>query len=147
MTTKLHVPTPEERRERICTTVAQSRELVAAGIDPNTADMTWSHCQWTPAVTYGEDEYTLFAYPDAKTSHDPTGIPAWSARALMDILPATLPDPWNADNDCRLTVRRSGTSYEALYDGDDISSYPVYVNAPTLITALTVLVLKVCGRR
>ena len=73
--------------QQICTTLAQSRTLLQAGISPDTADMTWCRSLWTPETAYGENEYCLFARPGVTTSQDPDGTPAWSVSAMMKLLP------------------------------------------------------------
>lgn len=78
----------EEDPQVICTTLQQAQTLVKLGVDPDTADMSWTKSPFTPKKLYGEDQYCLFSYPNASTSADPTPTPCWSVGAMACLLPA-----------------------------------------------------------
>ena len=78
----------EEDPQVICTTLQQAQTLVKLGVDPDTADMSWTKSPFTPKKLYGEDQYCLFSYPNASTSADPTPTPCWSVGAMARLLPA-----------------------------------------------------------
>ena len=61
----------------IATTIEQSKRLLEAGIDPQTADMSWSN------VIVKEKAVPLLFVGDAA----PASMPAWSLSALTQLLP------------------------------------------------------------
>lgn len=128
----------------LCTSLAQSKALQEAGIDPKTADMTWVHSPFTPKCAYGEEHYMPFCYPGAVTSNDPTGTPCWSVNALMNLLPKTIPDPLDENNGLPLTIQPTMTAWSAFYGHDGRIGETVI--AHELVEALVKLAVKVCKR-
>ncbi len=61
----------------IATTIEQSKRLLEAGIDPQTADMSWSN------VIVKEEAVPLLFVGDAA----PASMPAWSLSAITQLLP------------------------------------------------------------
>lgn len=61
----------------IATTIEQSKRLLEAGIDPQTADMSWSN------VIVKEKAVPLLFAGDAA----PASMPAWSLSAIITLLP------------------------------------------------------------
>ena len=102
----------------LCTTTEQAHRLLKAGIDKETADMTWCDSAHTPRCAYGEEHRCLFAHPGITTSHDPTGTPCWSVNALMNLLPKTMPDPLNTEHELRLTIQPTMSAWSAFYEHD-----------------------------
>lgn len=60
----------------IATSISQSKRLLEAGIDPQTADM-----QWNAILTYHGVEQELFV-----GEMTPNGLPAWSLSALIKLI-------------------------------------------------------------
>lgn len=128
----------------LCTSLAQSKALQEAGIDPKTADMTWVHSPFTPKCAYGEEHYMPFCYPGAVTSNDPTGTPCWSVNALMSLLPKTMPDPLNVEHELRLTIQPTMSAWSAFYYHDGRMGESVLEKE--LVAALVLLAVKVFKR-
>jgi hypothetical protein len=125
----------------LCTSLAQADALLKAGIDKQTADMTWCQSRFTPKAAYGEDQYHLFSFPEATTSHDPVGVPCWSVNGLMNALPRTMPDPLNPEHELRLTIQPSMSAWTAFYADDGrVGETAVEVD---LIAALVSLYVKI----
>lgn len=128
----------------LCTSIAQGDALLAAGVDPKTADMTWSHSRFTPKCSYGEEHYFLFCYPGAVTSNDPTGKPCWSVNALMNLLPKTMADPLANEHELRLTIQPTMSAWSAFYEHDGrVGETAIEAE---LVAALVSLAVKVCKR-
>lgn len=92
-----------------CTTIEQSKSLIEAGLNPDTADMVWL---FEPLI----GDYTEFPVfklkPNATEKED---IPCWSTGALIELLPKT--------------IRRKCMDYPLhIYPNPD-SSYDIEYNA------------------
>ena len=62
---------------QIATTIEQSKRLIAAGLDPKSADMRWEQFPGiVPRLCYQPDAIPLIA---------PKVVPAWSLSRLIDI--------------------------------------------------------------
>lgn len=129
----------------LCTSLAQSKALQEAGIDPKTADMTWVHSPFTPKCAYGEEHYMPFCYPGAVTSNDPIGTPCWSVNALMNLLPKTMPDPLDENNALPLTIQPTMSAWSAFYGYDGHIGETALDKE--LVAALVKLAVKVCKRK
>lgn len=71
----------EERKSQIATTIEQSKRLLAAGIDPKSADMRWEQfLGLVPCLCYQPNAMPLIA---------PKVIPAWSLSRLIDLIAET----------------------------------------------------------
>ena len=102
----------------LCTNTEQANRLLKAGIDPETSDMTWCNSAHTPSYAYGEEHRCLFAHPGITTSHDPIGTPCWSINALMNLLPRTMPDHLDHEQELRLTIQPTMSAWSAFYGND-----------------------------
>lgn len=76
------------------TTIEQSKNLLKAGLDPNTADMYYSaYITYANGKPVKEPKYDLIAYPYKDRSSMVVGftkvdyIPCWSLGALSELVP------------------------------------------------------------
>lgn len=79
------------------TTIEQSKILLNAGLDPNTADMYYSaYITYANGKPVREPKYDLIAYPYKDKSSMVVGftkvdyIPCWSLGALEELMPKSL---------------------------------------------------------
>lgn len=76
-----------KRKSQIATTVEQSKRLLAAGLAPESADMSWS--KWH------NSKWELWAHgPSVGEFEELQVIPAWSLSKLWDILSGTILGGW-----------------------------------------------------
>lgn len=71
----------EARKSQIATTIEQSKRLLAAGLDPESADMSWHKyktSKWDLWVGWSDREL-----PDLQV------FPAWSLSRLIDLIVET----------------------------------------------------------
>ena len=79
-------------KNKIATTVEQSKKLLELGIDEGTADMYWWH--------YEKKTYLSGMYDGEFNKHE-EDVPAWSLSALLEMLPLKI----NVGNDlCPLKI-------------------------------------------
>lgn len=73
---------------KICTTLAQSKELMELGLNPETADMHWfgSWSEWNLDIIPYKD-VSLPKYITAENKGEFI-LPAWSLSTLIDLIPA-----------------------------------------------------------
>ena len=68
-------------KNKICTSIEQSKKLIELGLDVKTADMFWDTAEpeerRTPTVGLISDYYDM----------EDWAVPAWSIAALLDVLP------------------------------------------------------------
>lgn len=127
----------------LCTSISQSKAIQEAGVDPNTADMTWVHSIYTPKCAYGEEHHMPFCYPGATTSNDPKGTPCWSVNALMNLLPKTMPDPLDENNALPLTIQPTMSAWSVFYGSDGhIGKTAIDKDLVSALVKLAVLVFK-----
>ena len=70
--------------QQIATSPEQGKRILACGVDPNTADMTWQTPITTSQKRIGE-KILVLRHPNY---HDYVGdVPAWSLGRIMAILP------------------------------------------------------------
>lgn len=70
---------------QIATTIEQSKRLLAAGLDPKSADMQWN------AVPYRNGKSAIELFVGDVT---PNGVPAWSLSKLWDMLGLDILGGW-----------------------------------------------------
>lgn len=71
---------------QIATTIEQSKRLLAAGLDPESADMSWHKyrtSKWDLWVGWSDRELPDFQF-----------VPAWSLSRLWDLLSGTVLGGW-----------------------------------------------------
>ena len=73
------------------TTLEEAKQLVEAGLNPDTADMYWAPDAGTvvptPYITKTDNETLIPAYKGA--------VPCWSLGALIQLLPRTVEQEYN----------------------------------------------------
>ena len=72
----------EKQRNLGWTTLEEAKKLVDAGLDPNTADMTWIY-------EYLIEDYNESPYFDIRTT-EAEDLPCWSVGGLIGVLPQIL---------------------------------------------------------
>lgn len=116
-------------KKKVCTTITEAKKLRELNLNPLTADMFYLAL----AETDDDDDYR--DWPDViRNDEDPDGLPAWSQKALADLLPcginddsgqAYLLDLWKRlDNSWKIAYRIgdieyisfSGDLFEITYD-------------------------------
>ena len=112
---------------KICTSIEQSKKLIALGIDVNTADMY-----------YDVNSYGIQSKPEVAVgkvwSKD---IPAWSLSALLELIPPYLGE-FKDGIDFRLSKAMNGKWYSAHYikfNDDGLASFNITVTGDTAIDA------------
>ena len=104
------------------TSLEQSKRLIAAGLDPNTADMH----HW-------ESEGKIYTY-DGKCS-DPNGIPCWSVGALIDVLPTAVSNEFG--DIFELVIKKYDESDYSVRYKDRYTAAPVFaVDSEHLVDCL-----------
>lgn len=78
----------EERKSQIATTIEQSKRLLAAGIDPKSADMYWGHVDFGGSMQIVELPANPHLDINSTISH------AWSLSRLWDLLSGTVLGGW-----------------------------------------------------
>ena len=106
---------------QICTTLKQSKKLIDLGLNPETADMSYSALVNDfrgNEISKRERNYVLsLGY---STSYMHVGlekreiIPAWSLSRLIEMLP-----PYISSMDAVLVINKDGVSYESDYISGD----------------------------
>lgn len=112
---------------KICTSIEQSKKLIALGIDVNTADMY-----------YDVNSYGIQSKPEVAVgkvwSKD---IPAWSLSALLELIPPYLGE-FKDGIDFGLSKAMNGKWYSAHYikfNDDGLASFNITVTGDTAIDA------------
>lgn len=102
---------------QICTTLKQSKKLIELGLNPETADMSYSVLVSDfrgNTIPKKDHLYTLST--SYSTSYMHVGlekreiIPAWSLSRLIEMLPCYIPSM-----DAVVIINRDGISYESDY--------------------------------
>ena len=94
---------------KICTTLKQSEELIALGLDKMTADMAWDLLDGDEP-----DNKVPFCQPDRFDVNDDEFVPAWSLSALLELIPAYLGE-FNDGIDFGLSKSMNNKWYSAHY--------------------------------
>lgn len=88
----------------IATTIDQSKRLLKAGIDPQTADMYWTNIVETAdeGGYFIKEREQVFHLEIGCSSYDKNIIPAWSLSALLELLYSKYPlyligTAWNVE--------------------------------------------------
>jgi len=84
----------EARKSQIATTIEQSKRLLAAGIDPESADMCYIEEIITNGIGCISYKHTWSEYPIVDTHEEyegpePVSLPAWSLSRLIDLIAET----------------------------------------------------------
>ena len=84
---------------QIATTIEQSKRLLAAGLDPASADMCYIEEIITNGIGCIPYKRTWSEYPCVNTREEyegpePVSLPAWSLSRLWDIMRGLLIIPW-----------------------------------------------------
>jgi len=77
----------------IATTIEQSRQLLEAGVDPNSADMCWTNLVETAdeGGYFIKEREQVFHLEIGCPRYDKNIIPAWSLSALLKLLYSKYP--------------------------------------------------------
>jgi len=89
----------EKSVSQIATTISQSKRLLAAGLDPESADMCYIEEIITNGIGCIPYKRTWSEYPCVDTHEEsegpePVSLPAWSLSRLWDILSGTISGGW-----------------------------------------------------
>ena len=110
---------------KICTSIEQSKKLIALGIDVNTADMY-----------YDVNSYGIQGKPEVGIGWS-KDIPAWSLSALLELIPPYLGE-FKDGIDFGLSKAINGKWYSAHYikfNDDGLASFNITVTGDTAIDA------------
>lgn len=84
----------EARKSQIATTIEQSKRLMEAGLDPESADMCYIEEIITNGIGCISYKHTWSEYPCVDTHEEsegpePVSLPAWSLSRLIDLIAET----------------------------------------------------------
>lgn len=84
----------EARKSQIATTIEQSKRLMEAGLDPESADMCYIEEIITNGIGCIPYKHTWSEYPCVDTHEEsegpePVSLPAWSLSRLIDLISKT----------------------------------------------------------
>ena len=114
--------------KKVCTNITESKRLRDLNLHPDTADMFYL------ALDTMDDNDSYRSWPDVIRDEEPDGLPAWSQKALSDLLPCIISvnehesyllDMWKRlDNSWKIAYRLgdneyisfSGDSFEITYN-------------------------------
>lgn len=88
-------------KNKICTSIEQSKKLIELGIDVNIADMYW---EYDTFQKFYRLELFEDGFPKTITKDD---IPAWSLSALLKIIPSPL--SFGYTSDCLFSLKKFPT--------------------------------------
>lgn len=94
----------EARKSQIATTIEQSKRLMEAGLDPESADMCYIEEIITNGIGCISYKHTWSEYPCVDTHEEsegpePVSLPAWSLSRLWDICNDSGIGPFNFGGD------------------------------------------------
>ena len=113
------------------TSLEQSKRLIAAGLDPNTADMVW---------TYEDMIEDYFPYIGLVPIQE-KDLPCWSVGALIDVLPSAVSNEFG--DIFELVIKKYDVSDYSVRYKDCYTAAPVFaVDGEHLVDCLVETLLR-----
>lgn len=125
-------------KNRICTSIEQSKKLVSLGISPETSDMVWlKELMWDDEAhcTRDADTYMLVTKDYLEGEEHRGHIPAWSLHSLLDLMPKYISGDGILNNPLEISKCGCG-DYLVGYEGYIKAQMPLYDAVVTMIEHL-----------